>query len=134
MIRIHQGVDIVAIRKLKDVLLRNRDFVSDIFTEQERTYCQSKKNQYIHLAGRFAAKEACLKALGTGMSGSGIDHIFREIEVIPDASGKPRLSLSGWAAKISKKKKINQFTVSISHSPDYAVATVILVENQQGRD
>ena len=129
MIRLYQGVDIVEISKFKGILLRHDAFLRDIFTDQERAYCESRKRPYIHFAGRFAAKESCLKALGTGFSGPGIDHIFKEIEVIPDASGKPRLSLSGWAEKISKRRKIDQWTVSISHSADYAVATVILLGN-----
>ncbi len=129
MIRLYQGVDIVEISKFKDILLRNNAFIQDIFTEQERVYCESRKKPYMHFAGRFAAKESCLKALGTGFSGSGIDHIFQEIEVIPDASGKPQLSVSGWAEKISKKRRIHQLSVSISHSADYAVATVILLGN-----
>ncbi len=124
--KIYQGVDIVEIPKLKNILLKNKDFLSDIFTEKERDYCQSKKDPYQHFAGRFAVKEASLKALGIGMSGTGIDHILKEIETLPGASGKPGLSFSGWAEKIRKKKKINQLTVSISHSADYAIATVIL--------
>ena len=126
MIRIHQGVDIVEIRRIKDIIVRNGEFETDIFTEREREYCRSRKNPYLHFAGRFAAKEACLKALGTGISGSGIDHAFREIEIVPDASGKPHLSMSGWTAKMSGRKKIGHLSVSISHSADYAVATVIL--------
>lgn len=129
MIHIYQGVDIVELTKFKKVFMKNKNFAVDIFTEKERCYCLSRENSYIHFAGRFAAKEALLKALGKGMSGQGIDHIFQEIEVINHSSGKPILSVWGWAAKISRKKKINQFTVSISHSSDYAIATVILVGN-----
>jgi holo-[acyl-carrier protein] synthase len=129
MIQIRQGVDIVEISKFKEVLLRNSRFVMDIFTEQERAYCESMKNPFLHLAGRFAAKESYLKALGTGISGPGIDSIFQEIEVIPASSGKPEISVRGWAEKIAKKRKISQCSVSISHTPHYAVATVILVGN-----
>lgn len=129
MIQIYQGVDIVELTKFKRVFMKNKNFAADLFTKKERCYCLSRENPYIHFAGRFAAKEALLKALGRGMSGQGIDHIFQEIEVINHSSGKPMLSVWGWAAKISRKKKINQFTVSISHSSDYAIATVILVGN-----
>lgn len=129
MTKIYQGVDIVEVPKFKKIFLKNKDFASDIFTKKEREYCLSRKDPYIHFAGRFAAKEASLKALGTGLSGSGIDHIFQEIEVVPNTSGNPILYFSGWAEKISKKRKINQFTVSISHSSNYAVATVILAGN-----
>ena len=129
MTRIQQGVDIVEISKFKDILLRHSQFVIDMFTEQERLYCQSRRDPYPHLAGRFAAKESYLKALGTGLWGRGIDHIFQEIEIIPEASGKPRISVSGWAAKVAKRRKIRQCSVSISHTSDYAVATVLLIGN-----
>ena len=71
-----------------------------------------------------------MKALGIGFSGPGIDYAFLEIETLPCASGKPVLSFSGWVGKISEKQGINQLTVSISHSADYAVASVILVGNE----
>lgn len=126
MIKIFQGVDIVEISGFKKVVLRNDNFIHELFSDKERQYCDSKKDPYIHYAGRFAAKEASLKALGIGISGTGIDHAFREIEVITGPSGKPVLTFSGWTEKLSRKKKITQFTVSISHSENYAVATVIL--------
>lgn len=128
--RIFQGVDIVEVSRIKKTILNNADFISDIFSEKERKYCRSKKDPYIHYAGRFAVKEASLKALGIGMSGTGIDQTLQEIETVPGASGKPVLAFSGWAEKVSNKKKINQLTVSISHSGNYAIATVILT----GRD
>jgi holo-[acyl-carrier protein] synthase len=127
---IYQGVDIVDVSKLKKILLNSENFASDMYSEKEKEYCLSKRDPYIHFAGRFAAKEASLKALGIGMSGTGIDNTLKEIEVLPGSSGKPLLSFSGWMEKISRKKGITQFTVSISHSENYAVATVILT----GRD
>jgi holo-[acyl-carrier protein] synthase len=127
--QIYQGVDIVEISKFRKICQRNDDFIADIFSDGEAGYCMAKKDPYIHFAGRFAAKEASLKALGMGMSGTGIDRTFKEIEVLKGASGKPELSFSGWTEKISKKRKITQLTVSISHSEHYAVATVILTGN-----
>ena len=127
--KIYQGVDIVEISKFRKICQRNNDFISDIFSDGESGYCMTKKDPYVHFAGRFAAKEASLKALGIGMSGIGIDNTLKEIEVLNGASGKPELSLSGWTEKLSKKRKITQFTVSISHSEHYAVATVILTGN-----
>jgi len=125
--KIYQGIDIVEISKFKNAALKNKNFMSDIFTEKEREYCLSRIDPHIHFAGRFAVKEASLKALGIGMSGAGVDQSFQEIETVPGPSGKPVLSFSGWVKKMSRKRKINQFTVSISHSADYAVASVILV-------
>ena len=127
MIKIHQGIDIVEIGKFKSIFQAREAFAAEIFTDAERRYCESKKDPYTHYAGRFATKEAALKALGMGLSGTGIDNTLKEIEVTAGPSGKPSLSLSGWTAMISKKKKIDQLTVSISHSKDYAVSTVMLV-------
>jgi holo-[acyl-carrier protein] synthase len=124
--RIYQGVDIVEISKFRQICQKHEEFIADIFSDRESSYCTTKKDPYTHFAGRFAAKEASLKALGIGMSGTGIDRTFKEIEISTGASGKPELSFSGWTDRISKKRKITQLTVSISHSEHYAVATVIL--------
>ena len=133
MIRIHQGIDIVDIRKFREISSRNKSFIPDIFTERERDYCLSCKDPSIHFAGRFAAKEACMKALGWGVSVAGSDHLLYEIEIGRHPAGRPVLSLSGWALKISKKKRIYQFTVSISHTVHTAVALVILAGTGQGK-
>lgn len=131
MMRIYQGVDLVEIRKFTEVFKRNSGLVSDIFTEEERSYCLSKISPHVHFAGRFAAKEACLKALGMGMSG--IDSLFQEIEVTSTPSGKPVLTVNGWAKTMCRKKKVQQLTVSISHSDSYAVATVLLLGEGSAR-
>ncbi|MBC8412583.1 MAG: holo-ACP synthase [Nitrospira sp.] len=130
MMQIYQGIDIVEIGKFREIILRHPDFIPDIFTEKERAYCDSKKDSSVHYAGRFAAKEAGIKALGIGMSGGGIDHTLREIEVLPSKSGRPELQLSGWIEKLSQKKHISQLTVSISHSEHYAIASVVLTGKQ----
>ena len=129
MMRIYQGVDIVEISKFREIASRNNAFLTDIFTDQERAYCQSMKDPTLHFAGRFAAKESYLKALGMGLSGGGIDRIFQEIEVTPTGSGRPEITVSGWAEKMARKRKVRQASVSISHASQYAVATVILVGN-----
>jgi len=127
MIRIFQGIDLVRVAKFQQVVTRHRAFLEEIFTSLERDYCLSRLAPHRHLAGRFAVKEACLKALGHGLSSNGIDRVLSEIEVVSGAYGPPRLVLHGWAAALSRKKHILQRTVSISHSGDYAVAIVILV-------
>lgn len=124
MMRIHQGVDIVSVSKLRDVCERHENFVSEVFTEAERDYCMSKKNPYRHLAGRFAAKEACMKALGTGLRG--VDSMLGEIEVVNEPSGRPALRLRGFAGKLAARLAIRQLSVSISHAGDLAVSTVML--------
>ena len=134
MIHILQGIDIVPVSKIKRILLTRPELAGEIFTDREREYCFSRPDPYVHLAGRFAAKEACLKALGTGLSGSGIDGALREIEVTSGGSGRPELSVSGWTEKIGRRRKIYQYTVSISHSGDFAVASVILTSQKQDEE
>ncbi|MGO8945860.1 MAG: holo-ACP synthase [Syntrophobacteraceae bacterium] len=130
MMHILQGVDIVPVSKMRNIMLARPELVSEIFTDGEREYCFSRPNPYVHLAGRFAAKEACMKALGTGLSGSGIDSALREIEVVPEKSGRPSLRLSGWTEKIGRRKRVYEYTVSISHSGDFAIASVILTADK----
>lgn len=132
MIRVHQGVDIVGISRLRGLMERHGSFAGDVFTERERHYCLAHRDPYRHFAGRFAAKESYLKALGTGLSGEGIDGRLREIEVLPSASGKPEIAVSGWVARLTLARKIRQCSLSISHDEDYAVAAVVLVESQAG--
>ena len=131
MIHIHQGVDIVDVAKFRDVASRNAGFLADIFTDEERKYCLSQKNTELHFAGRFAAKEACLKALGLGLSSAGMAHSLRDIEICRCPSGRPELSLAGWAASVSRRKGIYQHTVSISHTDGTAVASVVMVANKK---
>ena len=127
MMRIYQGVDMVDIARLKAVCLRHERFVGEVFTEKERTYCLSRRHPYVHFGGRFASKEACLKGMGRGLATLGSDHILQEIEVVAGDSGRPRLFLRGWAEKLLRRRGIQQLSVSISHTRDFAVATVILL-------
>ncbi|MHC1726784.1 MAG: holo-ACP synthase [Syntrophobacteraceae bacterium] len=129
MIRILQGIDLVTVSKIKKIMLDRPAFGEEVFTSRERDYCLARPDPFIHFAGRFAAKEACLKALGTGLSGNGIDAALGEVEVVPDGSGRPSLSVGGWTAKVANRKRVYQYTVSISHSGDYAVASVILASH-----
>lgn len=124
--RLFQGMDIVHIPKFRDIAGRHPQFIEDAFTPEEREYCRRARDPYIHFAGRFAAKESCLKALGTGLSGPGPDGILREIEVVPDGAGRPQLRVSGWAATIAKRRGITQMSVTISHAGEYAVASVLM--------
>lgn len=94
-----------------------------LFTDAERTYAAGKSDPAPNLAARFAAKEACLKALGLGWR-EGIG--WHDMEVVPDALGRPDLVLSGRAAEIAQQKGVNAVHLSYSHEGDYAVATVIL--------
>jgi holo-[acyl-carrier protein] synthase len=127
MRRIFPGIDLVNIARLQQVMARHAAFLDDVFTEQERVFCLARAHPQRHLAGRFAVKEACLKALGLGLGTTGLDRVLREIEVLPTTSGTQQLILHGWAKRLSRKKHIIQSTVSISHSADFAIAIVVLV-------
>ncbi len=110
---------------------RFRKFVADektallgrLFTLGEREYAFAKKDPAPHLAARFAAKESCLKAFGTGWR-DGIS--WHDMEIVPDELGRPDLRLSGRAAEIAGEKSVEVVHLSYSHDGDYAIATVIL--------
>jgi len=123
------GIDIIEISRIKNAVLRWKDsFLKRIFTENEINYSQAKKFSYQHLAARFAAKEAVLKAIGD----SSIHQInLREVEVLNDESGKPFIRLSGAAKKIKEKKKISDIIISMSHTHKLAVANAILIKNDK---
>jgi holo-[acyl-carrier protein] synthase len=118
------GIDIVETQRLRDLLDRHGDhFLSRVFTASEQDYCAKNPKRYIeHLAGRFAAKEAVLKALGTGWAG-GI--AWTDIEILPDAAGRPVLKLTGRCAEIANEKKIVEWHLSISHVTTHATASAI---------
>ena len=128
--RLYQGVDLVEVARLKKVYERHAPFGEDVFTEAERAYCMRRSNPYPHFAARFAAKEACLKAFGLGISepgGLGGRGRLCEIEVESAVSGKPSLKLSGSMERMSARKRITQFTISMTHTLELAVAHVILL-------
>ena len=113
------GVDVIEISRVAATLGRfgNR-FLERIYTPREITYCRGRAPQ---LAARFAAKEAVMKALGTGTRGVG----WREIEVSRKRSGEPQIELHGRAAKRADYLGIDRIAVSLSHSREYAVASVV---------
>lgn len=113
------GVDIIEISRVAATVDRFGDrFLQRIYTANEIAYCRGRAPQ---LAARFAAKEAVMKALGTGTRGVG----WREVEVTRKRTGEPRVELHGRAAERAKKLGIDRLALSISHSRDYAVASVV---------
>ena len=110
MARAGIGVDIVEIARMESILKRTPSFATRVFTDEERAYCESSNRPAAHYACRFAAREAVLKALGTGFS-SGIGR--RDVSVSRDASGKPVAVLNGRALEIAqalsaKKEKASE--------------------------
>jgi len=119
------GIDIVKISRIKHAITR-ASFSRKVFTDAELDISGGLpvELQATFFAGRFAAKEATVKALGTGFS-KGID--MQQIEVLKDASGRPRLFLYGKAKELAELNSLLQWDVSISHESNLAVATVILL-------
>jgi holo-[acyl-carrier protein] synthase len=115
----HVGVDLIEIGRVKRVIARwGERFLKRVYTEAERDYCQDRAPE---LAARFAAKEAVMKALGTGIKGVG----WREIEVLSNRDGKPLVYLHGGAQKRAAELGLDELAISLSHSKDYAIASVI---------
>jgi holo-[acyl-carrier protein] synthase len=118
------GVDLTRIERFQRFLDRERHAVIErIFTAQEQKYALSKRHPAPHLAARFAAKEAFLKALGTGLR---LGIRWQDIGVINDELGCPSLQLSGRAAELLEDRGGTRTFLSYSHDGLYAVATVVL--------
>lgn len=118
------GTDIVEVQRVEDKIRKRNGFLELVFTPHEIAYCEQQAASYEHYAARFAAKEALLKALGTGWGNGGVN--FNEIEIRNDAAGKPELHLTGNAADRYAQLNIKQILVSLSHIKSTAVAMVII--------
>ena len=119
------GIDIVEITRFRKAKKkRGKIFLNKIFTENEVNYSKKKRFQDQHLAARFAAKEAVLKAFGDKISSI---HNWRDIEILNDKSGRPFIKFHGSAKRLKSKEKIKDIVLSMSHCKKYAVATAILV-------
>lgn len=118
------GVDIAEVDRLEKAIMRHeRAFLGRVFTPSEIQYCERHKNKFERYAARFAAKEAAMKALGTGWR-KGVR--WRDIEVKNEPGGKPVLHLHGKAGEHAARLGANHFVVSITHTEDLAFAQVIL--------
>ena len=115
------GTDIVEIRRIKNAMDANSRFLEKIFTTTELEYLTSRNLRAEYVAGRFAAKEAVAKALGTGFRGFD----FKDIEIDRTTLGKPIVILKGKAKLIAKKEGKYNIHLSISHGLDSAVAYAI---------
>ena len=118
------GIDIIETDRIRrSVKEHGQRFLDRVFTPAEQEYCaRNQKRYYEHLAGRFAAKEAVLKVLGTGWRG-GI--AWTDIEVVKDISGQPKILLTGECLRIATELGIAIWHVSISHIETHATASAI---------
>jgi holo-[acyl-carrier protein] synthase len=118
------GMDATDLPRIADVLGRYGDrFLRRVFTEGEIAYCTRRRDPVPHLAGRFAVKEAAMKALGTGHS-RGV--LWKDVEVIR-RSGPPQLQLHGGAARVAERLGVHRSLVTITHSETIAIAQVVLL-------
>ena len=117
------GVDLVDCLRLREAIDKHgQKFLERVFTPAELAYCLGKKRETEHLAGRFAAKEAVLKVLGTGWRG-GIR--WTDVEVLNEPSGQPRVTLHDECQRIAAELGLCEVLVSISHIQTHAIASAI---------
>jgi holo-[acyl-carrier protein] synthase len=117
------GIDIADIDRMEAAIQRHgRPFLQRVFTPAEIAYCERHRNRYERFAGRFAAKEAAMKALGTGWR-RGIRWV--DIEVVRHTSGKPTLELRGKAREFADRLEVKNISLTITHSGNTALAQVI---------
>ena len=117
------GTDIIECLRVAKMIERHGElFLTRVYTPHEIEYCSARKAATQHYAGRFAAKEAVLKALGTGWT-RGVH--WRDIEVRNDLGGKPRIALSGGAREMCEKLGIGEMLISISHCRTHATAYAV---------
>ncbi|HUI76197.1 MAG TPA: holo-ACP synthase [Candidatus Acidoferrum sp.] len=120
---IGMGVDIAEVERIKVAIERQGEkLIRRLFTEQEIAYCEHFRNKYERYAGRFAAKEATMKALGTGWR-HGVRWV--DLEVVRLPSGRPTMQLKGESRKIAEQLGVKQIAISITHTASQALAQVI---------
>lgn len=118
------GVDIVEIHRIEEIISRTPSFVTRLFTEEERAYCDASARPAAHYACRFAAREAVLKALGTGF-GQGVGR--KDVSVSRDQNGRPVAVLAGRALEVAHAQGIVEVAISLSFTSDLAVANAMAI-------
>ena len=117
------GIDLVDCPRIEQMIRRHGErFTERVFTAAERAYAKANKNEVEKLAGRFAAKEAVLKLIGTGWRGK---VAWTDIEIINNSSGQPKVTLDGEVKKIADKLGIKHISVSITHTANFAIASAV---------
>lgn len=117
------GIDLIEVQRIERSLGRQEGLCERLFCPGEIAYCQEKRYPHVHFAARFAAKEALLKALGTGLRGK---MSWLDMEVVLDELGKPRMELRGECLKVLKRMGGRSTHLSLSHQNSTAAAVVIV--------
>ena len=117
------GIDLVDCPRIEQMVQRHGErFLKRVFTDTERAYAKANRNEMEKLAGRFAAKEAILKLMGTGWRGK---IAWTDIEVINNAAGQPEVTLSGEVKAIAAELGITHISISITHTANFAIASAV---------
>jgi holo-[acyl-carrier protein] synthase len=117
------GIDLVDCPRIEQMIQRHGErFVKKVFTAAEQAYAETNKNEIEKLAGRFAAKEAVLKLVGTGWRGK---IAWTDIEIINNAAGQPEVNLNGEVRIIAEQLGIKHISVSITHTANFAIASAV---------
>lgn len=117
------GVDLIEVKRIREVAEQDIGFIDKIFTKSEIEYCESKWNKYYHFAARYTAKEAYLKAFGTGWR-YGIQ--YSDIDINNDELGKPLIRLHGKAKELAEEQGVTRIHLTLSHLKELAIAMVII--------
>jgi holo-[acyl-carrier protein] synthase len=120
---IAHGIDLVDFPRIEEMIKRHGErFLGRVFTATEQAYADANKNSTEKLAGRFAAKEAVLKLMGTGWRGK---IAWTDIEIVNNPTGQPEVTLRGEVEKIAAKLGIKHISVSITHTANFAIASAV---------
>jgi holo-[acyl-carrier protein] synthase len=123
------GIDLVDCPRIEDMINRHGErFINRVFTTAEQAYADSNKDRVEKLAGRFAAKEAILKLMGTGWRGK---IAWTDIEIINNSSGQPQVILDGEVKEIADRLCITQISVSITHTANFAIASAVALTEKE---
>ncbi len=126
---IAHGIDLVDFPRIEEMVKRHGErFVNRIFTSSEQAYAEANKNGIEKLAGRFAAKEAVLKLMGTGWRGK---IAWTDIEIVNNPAGQPKVTLCGEVEKIANKLGIKHISVSITHTANFAIASAVAMAKKE---
>ncbi len=123
-LKIRVGIDAVGVTRLRRVVGDDERRRTTLFTDRELAYCTGKRRCYEHMAARFAAKEAVLKAFGTGVSQR---MRWTDVEVVNEDSGRPRIRLAGAVASFAERHGLKDVDVSLTHTEDLAFAHAVCV-------
>ena len=123
------GTDIVECVRIRKMIEDHGElFLQRVYTDREIRYCQAQRQATEHFAGRWAAKEAVLKALGTGWR-RGIS--WRDVEVRNDPSGQPRIAVRGEVKELAKRMRLQDILITISHCRQFATAYAVAVRRER---